>query len=113
MQSDAMLLCLRMCCVALHMNIWKPVFTLPNYMGTYIHYNGTFARRLQDMTVISLCPGFVATDLNADVRKGNKEMEEWAMKPAVSVTQQLKVIEELKLEDSGLFCGHQGEKYPW
>eukprot|EP00891_Asterochloris_glomerata_P004893 jgi/Astpho2/4893/fgenesh1_pg.00069_%23_31_t len=66
-----------------------------------------------DVTVISLCPGFVATDLNADVRKGNKEMEEWAMKPAVSVTQQLKVIEELKLEDSGLFCGHQGENYPW
>ena len=65
------------------------------------------------MTIISLCPGFVATDLNADVRKDNKEMAARAMEPAVSVRQQLKVIEELKPEDSGLFFGHKREKYPW
>ena len=64
------------------------------------------------MTVISLCPGFVATDMNAFMRKDEK-VDALAMKPPVSVKQQQKVIADLKPEDSGLFFGHQGEKYPW
>ena len=75
-------------------------------------YNATCACRLQDMTVISMCPGFVATDMNADMRI-DKEVDARAMKPANSVSQQQQVIKELKPEDSGLFFGHQGEKYPW
>ena len=65
------------------------------------------------MTVISMCPGFVATDMNSDMRKDNKELDARAMTPPFSVKQQRKVIEELKPEDSGLYFGHQGEKYPW
>ena len=64
------------------------------------------------MTVISMCPGFVATDMNAFMRE-DKEVDAKAMRTPVSVKQQRKVIEELKPEDSGLFFGHQGEKYPW
>ena len=64
------------------------------------------------MTVICMCPGFVATDINAFMRK-DKEVDALAMRPPVSVKQQRKVIEELKPEDSGLFFGYQGEKYPW
>ena len=107
-----LLLCLRICCSALHMSTWKLVLTLSK-SGKFVLYNTTSACRLQDMTVISLCPGFVATDMNAFMRADNKEMDARAMKPPVSVKQQRKVIEELKPEDSGLFYGHQGEKYPW
>ena len=107
-----MLLCLSLCWGALHTNIGKPVCTSPNYTGKCVLYNATSACRLHDMSVISLCPGFVATELSADVRK-DEEMEAHAMKTAVSVTQQLNVIEELKPADSGLFFGHQGKKYPW
>ena len=112
MQHDLLLLFLRICCSALHMNTWKPVLTSPK-SGKFVLYNTTSACRLQDMTVISLCPGFVATDMNAFMRADNKEMDARAMKPPVSVKQQRKVIEELKPEDSGLFFGHQGEQYPW
>ncbi|KAI0667313.1 NAD-P-binding protein [Trametes maxima] len=57
-----------------------------------------------DITVISLCPGWVKTDLGGD----NALLE-----PKDSVAGVLKIITEAKPEDSGRFIRFNGDSIPW
>ncbi|KAI9061967.1 NAD-P-binding protein [Trametes sanguinea] len=57
-----------------------------------------------DLTVITLCPGPVKTDMNKD----NGQLE-----PEESVAGILKVITSVSKEDSGKFLSHEGKVIPW
>ncbi|OSD04961.1 NAD-P-binding protein [Trametes coccinea BRFM310] len=57
-----------------------------------------------DLTLITLCPGPVKTDMNTE----NGQLE-----PEESVAGILKVITSVTAEDSGKFFSHDGKTIPW
>ena len=65
----------------------------------------------EGVTVISMCPGWVATDM------GNSPAATVGAKPELdartSITMQLKVIDGLALEQTGTFFNHTGKAVPW
>ncbi|OJT05879.1 C-factor [Trametes pubescens] len=57
-----------------------------------------------DFTIITLCPGWVQTDM------GGKEA---VLKPEDSVAGIIKVITNATTADSGKYLCHNGEEIPW
>lgn len=63
------------------------------------------------ITVISMCPGYVATDMgNANVSVAGRKP---GLTPAESIAAQLQVISALTLAQSGTFFNHTGQVVPW
>ncbi|RPD54202.1 NAD(P)-binding protein [Lentinus tigrinus ALCF2SS1-7] len=62
------------------------------------------AKERSDITTISMCPGWLQTDL------GGKNADHPV---SVGVTGILKTVGALKPEDSGKFLNTKGEQYPW
>ncbi len=66
----------------------------------------------EGVTVVSMCPGWVATDMGttASVSVG---IERPPLDTPTSVAAQLKVIDGLKLENTGTFFSHEGKVLPY
>ncbi|EIE23423.1 NAD(P)-binding protein [Coccomyxa subellipsoidea C-169] len=66
----------------------------------------------EGVTVVSMCPGWVATDMGttASVSVG---IERPPLDTPTSVAAQLKVIDGLKLEKTGTFFSHEGKVLPY
>jgi len=62
--------------------------------------------KAEEFTVVSIHPGWVATDMGNLVGDGG-------MPPAECAKQLLNVVDNLKLEDSAKFFRYDGEKMPW
>lgn len=64
------------------------------------------------VTVISLCPGWVATDMGATAAD-TLGIDKPSLDAPTSVSCQLKVIDGLTLEKSGTFFNHEGNVVPY
>jgi len=74
-------------------------------LNMYFH-TLAFETRKRDVTVVMLHPGNVATNTETARLPG-------AMPTADSVSQMLKVIDGLSMEDNGRFMDYRGEPMPW
>lgn len=64
------------------------------------------------ITVISICPGWVATDMGNTATDALK-VDRAPLTPRESVSFQLEVVDGLTLENSGSFFNHQGNVVPY
>jgi short-subunit dehydrogenase len=64
------------------------------------------------ITVISMCPGWVATDMGSTAT-GTLGIEAPPLEAPESISCQLKVIDGLTLEKSGTFFNHEGAVVPY
>ena len=64
------------------------------------------------ITAISMCPGWVATDMGSTAA-GTLGIETPPLEAPESISCQLKVIDGLTLEKSGTFFNHEGAVVPY